>query len=102
MSSPRKRRPGPPGRHERRSGAHKEIKHEIATPRHILDRIGDHSRRLDRRMQGQILSPAAPHGVYRGIVPDIGPVAAVPAEFNHVEIGRRSYTVDEDQFMLDR
>ena len=38
--------PGPPGCHERRSGAQKKIKPEIATPRHILDRIGNQPRRL--------------------------------------------------------
>src|SRR5258706_3276579 len=92
--------PGPLGCHERRSGAQKKIKHEIATPRHILDRIGNQPRRLDRRMQGQILSPAAPHGVYRGIVPNVGAVAAMPTEFDHVEMGRRSHPVDKDQFML--
>ncbi len=38
--------PGPLGCYERRSGAQKKIKHEIATPRHILDRIADQPRRL--------------------------------------------------------
>jgi hypothetical protein len=37
---------GPLGCHERRSGAQKKIKHEIATPRHILDRIGNQPRWL--------------------------------------------------------
>ena len=40
--------PGPPGFHKRRSGAQKKIKPEIATPRHILDRIGNQPRRLVR------------------------------------------------------
>jgi hypothetical protein len=88
MSSPRKRRPL--GCHERRSGAQKKIKHKIATPRHIQDRIGDKPRRLDRRMQGQIRPSAAPQGIYGGIVPDIGAVAAMPAKLDHIEMGRPS------------
>jgi len=41
--------PGPFGCHERRSGARIKIKHEIATPSHILDRIGNQPRRLLRQ-----------------------------------------------------
>src|SRR6516165_9130389 len=43
--------PGPLRCHECRSGAQKEIKHKIAVPRHILDRIGNQPGRLDGRMQ---------------------------------------------------
>ncbi len=41
--------PSPLGRHERGSGSEEEIEHEIASSRHIQDRIGDEPRRLDRR-----------------------------------------------------
>src|SRR5258707_14975133 len=51
-------------------------------------------------MQGQILSSAAPQGVYGGIVPDRGTVAAMPAELDHIEMGRRSNPVHKNQFML--
>ena len=34
------------GCHERRSGAQRKMRNEIATPRHILDRIGNQPRRL--------------------------------------------------------
>src|SRR5262249_12621692 len=78
--------PGPLGCRERRSEAKKEIKHKITVPRYALDRIGNHPLRLDRRMQGKTLPPAPPHGVHRRIVPDIRAVAAMPAEFNHVEM----------------
>ena len=37
--------PVPPGCQERRSGAQKKIRREIAAPRHILDRIGNQLRR---------------------------------------------------------
>jgi len=46
MSTMSEAPPVPPGCHERRSGAQKKIGHEIATPRHILDRIGNQPRRL--------------------------------------------------------
>ena len=52
------------------------------------------------KTQGQILPPAAQHRVDRGIVPDVGAVAAMLAEFNHVEVRRRSDPVDKDQLML--
>lgn len=52
MSSSSEAPPGPLGCHERSSRAHKEVKHKIAAPGYILDRIGDQSRRLDSRMQG--------------------------------------------------
>ena len=68
------------------------------SPRHNLDRIDNQPRRLDRRMQGQILPSAAPHRVDRGIVPDIGAVAAMLAEFDHVAVRRCSDPVDKDQF----
>ena len=46
MSTMSEAPPVPPGCHERRSGAQKKIGHEIATPRHILDHIGNQPRRL--------------------------------------------------------
>jgi len=52
------------------------------------------------KTQGQILPPAAQHRVDRGIVPDVGAVAAMLAEFNHVEVRRRSDPEDKDQLML--
>src|ERR1700730_17242373 len=51
-------------------------------------------------MQGQILPSAAPQGIYGGIVPDIGAVAAVPAELDHIEMRCGSDPVHKDQFML--
>ena len=51
-------------------------------------------------MQCQILAPAASQGIYRGIVPDIGTVAAVPAKLDHIEMGRGSDPVDKNQLML--
>jgi hypothetical protein len=42
--------PGPLGCHERGPRAQKEVQHEVAVPGHVQDRIGDQSRRLDRRM----------------------------------------------------
>src|SRR5712664_230896 len=50
--------------------------------------------------QVEILPPAPPHGVYRSIVPNIGAVAAMPAELDHVEMGRRSHPVDKNQLMF--
>ena len=91
---------GPLSRQERRSGTEKEIKYEIATPRDILDRVGNEPRRLDRRMQSQILSPAAPHGVHRGVIPDVGPVAAMLTEFNRVEMTGCSHPIDKDEFVF--
>jgi hypothetical protein len=49
----------PLGCQERRSRPKEKIEHEIAAPRHIQDSVGDKPRRLDRRMQGKILPPAA-------------------------------------------
>src|SRR5258706_10061394 len=91
---------GPFGCQERRSGAQEEIEHEIAAPRHIQDSVGDKPRRLDRGVQGEILPSATAQGIYRGIVPDVGAVAAMPAELDHIEVGRRSDAVDKDQFMF--
>ena len=91
---------GPLSRQERRSGTEKEIKYEIATPRDILDRVGNEPRRLDRRMQSQILSPAAPHGVHRSVIPNISPVATMLTEFNHVEVRDCPHAIDKDELML--
>jgi hypothetical protein len=30
----------------------------------------------------ELIEPASPEGVYAGIVPDIGPVTAMPAKFD--------------------
>src|SRR5258708_6413844 len=92
--------PRPVGGHECRSRSQEEVKYEIAASRHIHDRIGNQPRRLYRRMQCQILAPAATQGINRGIVPDIGTVAAVPAEFDHIEMGRASDPGNKDQFVL--
>src|SRR5256885_945006 len=43
----------PLGRNERGPGAEEEVENEVAATRHVLDRIGDQSAGLDRRMQGQ-------------------------------------------------
>ena len=51
-------------------------------------------------MQGKILAPASGHRIDRRVVPDIGPVAAVPPEFDCVEVRRIANPVDEDQFVL--
>src|SRR5262249_20862013 len=44
---------------ERRSRAEEEVENEVATTSHVLDRVGNQSAGLDRRMQGQILAAAA-------------------------------------------
>jgi hypothetical protein len=47
------------GSNECRSRAEEEVEDEVATTRHVLDRVGNQSAGLDRRMQGQILAAAA-------------------------------------------
>src|SRR5262249_7535798 len=47
------------GSNERRPRAEEEVEHEVATTRHVLDRIGNQRAGLNRRMQAQILAAAA-------------------------------------------
>ena len=91
---------GPLRRDQRGAGAEEDVEHELAAPGDVLDGIGDKRRRLDRRVQRQVLAPAAGHRVHRGVVPDVGAVAAVPAELDGVEVGRVPDPLDQDQLVL--
>ena len=51
--------PGPLGGDQRGARAEERIKHELAAARHVLDRVRNERRRLDCRVQRQILAPAA-------------------------------------------
>ena len=100
MSRPRNRRPV-------RSAAISVVPEprkmsSTSSPRRVTSwmRIGDQRRRLHRRVQRQVLAPAAGHRVHRGVVPDVGAVAAVPAELDGVEVRRLADPVDEDQLVL--
>jgi hypothetical protein len=59
MSDAAKAPSNPLGRNKRRPRAEEEVENEVAATRHVLDRIGNQSAGLDRRMQGQILAAAA-------------------------------------------
>ena len=51
-------------------------------------------------MQGKIGIAGFAKAVDSGVGPEIGPVAAVPAEFDIVDMPARSRLEDEDQFVL--
>src|SRR5690606_29017432 len=87
-------------RYQRRAGAEKDIKDEIPMTGHILDRIGHHARRLDRRMQCEILPPAAPETVDGRIIPDICSVTAMLAKFHHIQVRGLADAVNKNQLML--
>ena len=100
MSRPRNRRPV-------RSAAISVVPEprkmsSTSSPRRVTSwmRVGDQRRRLHRRVQRQVLAPAAGHRVHRGVVPDVGAVAAVPAELDRVEVRRLADPVDEDELVL--
>ena len=73
--------PGSLAGHEGRPAAQEGVQNDVAAPRHIEDRVGDHRRRLDRRMQGRevaLLARATEPRAVR-VAPNVGAVAAVLA-----------------------
>ena len=88
------------GGDQRCARAEEDIEDEISSFRDVLKRIRNQRSGLDRRVQSQIFRPTANERVHRGVVPDIGAVAAMLSEVDHVEMRRRANAVDEDQFVL--
>ena len=66
------------------------IQYDLPAAGAVLDGVDHQRRRLDRRVHFQVCVAAGPPGVDAGVVPDIGPVASVLAEFDGVHMGAGS------------
>ena len=80
----------------------KWIKHKIRPARGIPNDISDERNRLYGRVHRKLIEPASPEGVYAGIVPDIGPVTAMPAKFDVVDVRRIADLKTMTSSCLDR
>ena len=78
----------------------KRIKHKIRPARGIPNDISDERNRLYGRVHRELIEASSPEGVYAGIVPDIGPVAAMPAKFDVVDVRSITDLEDRDEFVL--
>ena len=62
--------------------------------------VGDHGDRFDGWMQVEIaLAPVSLENVGAGVVPDVGPISAEPAELNVVAMSFLAVAKHENQFM---
>src|SRR5712671_4778802 len=90
------------GRQQRRAAAEKGIEDDVAADRAVENRIGDQRDWLYRRMQsGEVsfLTPS-PELVRARVLPDIGPVAAMLAQFDVVAVPRPAVFEDVNQLVL--
>src|SRR4051812_20811470 len=67
---------GPFRRYQGRPGASEGIENQAAAVGAVADRVRDHGDRLDGGMQGQLALQSA----LADVVPDVGPVPAMPPE----------------------
>ena len=84
--------PGPLAGHQGRAAAEKRIEDDVAATRHVENRVSDHRRRLDRRMQGGEMSLFARPAKARayGIGPDVAAVPAIGAQLDVVAMAAGS------------
>lgn len=87
------------GRDQGGAGAAEEVEHDVAAPRHVPDRIGNHLHRLDGGMQGKLFHPPGVPRVDASILTDIGAVAPVLTQLESVDMGRAALLEDEDQLV---
>ena len=78
----------------------KRIKHKIRPARGIANDISDERNRLYRRVHRKLIEASGSEGVYSGIIPDIGPVTAMPAKFDVVDVRSIPDFEDRDEFVL--
>jgi hypothetical protein len=78
----------------------KRIEHDLSGLGHVADGISDQCHRLDRGMGGKVRHPPLPECVHAGIIPDIGPVAAILAKLDVVGVRSSAFLRNQDQFML--
>ena len=91
---------GPFRRNQGRAGAAEGIEDQAAAVGAIADRVRDHGDRLDGRVQGQLALRGAVQRVLADIVPDIGPVSAIPPERDIVDVRALSDLEHEDELVL--
>jgi DoxX len=90
------------GRHQTRAAAKEGVKDNVAAPRAVEDRVGDHRDGFDCRMQGREVTffPGAAKSWTGGIGPNIGAVAAITTKLNIVAMGLAPRLEDEDELVL--
>lgn len=81
------------------AGTAEEVEHDVIASRDILDGIRDHLHRLDRRMQLQLVHPSRLQRVDPTILPDIGPVATMLAQFERIDVRCGPFLPGKDQFV---
>ena len=59
---------------------------EVAAPRAVFDSVGDESHRFNRRMGRQQLVATAAEAIDPVVLPYIGAIAPMPAEFHVVDV----------------
>ncbi len=88
------------GRDQRRAAAGEAIQHDATALRAVEDRVRHQGDRLDRGMHLEFVEPPRLQAVHPGVVPDIGPVAAVLTELEIVDMRRRADLEHEHQLVL--
>src|SRR5271166_5011386 len=88
------------GRKDGRAAAAKGIKHDVAATGNVANGVRDHRDRLDGRMEVEAARSAAPgKGVHAWIVPDVRPVAPMPAQLDVVDPLCAPPREDEDKLV---
>ena len=78
----------------------KRIEHDVSAPRAVLDAVGNERHWLHGRMRVKLIQPSGSERVDAGIMPHIGAIATVPAEFDVVDMRRIADAEDGDKLML--
>jgi len=82
------------------AGASEWVEHQAAALGDIKDGVGQHTDRLNRRVQCQHLGPLRPKAIGTCVMPDVASITPELAELNIVEVFASADLPLQHQFVL--
>src|SRR5262249_13431220 len=82
------------------AAASKWIEHKIGSARGVSENVSDEGNWFDGGVAGELVKPACFKRIHPGIIPNIGSVATMPAEFDVIDMGRATDFEHGDEFVF--